>query len=400
MNGKSDVKRSACMLGHIIYDVDARVKKYVQFLLHRGFRVDVLCVSDAANKTDDKPVESVSLVVVKELPRAQTSRFNYLLGTLVYLFKAAWKLSALQFKRRYTVVHVHNMPDFFVFAAIVPKLGGAVVILDIHDRVPELYARKFGTSTRSVPVRLLRFVERVSCRFADHVIIANDVWRQRLIDEGVIPAENCTALPNFPDTNLFRARDPVSARQLGSPCKIIYHGSFTEFHGVDVAIKAMARLKEKLPSVQFLIYGGGPYEAELRRLIAELGVEEIVKMCGSVSYSKVGEVLRGCDIAVVPKKAGVFSDDALSTKLFEYAAVGLPAVVSRTSAEMRYFSEGEVRYFNPGDAEDMARCIRELYENPDLRHSLVVNAGHRLRHYGIEQIESGYTELVERLASR
>ena len=71
MNGKSDVKRSACMLGHIIYDVDARVKKYVQFLLHRGFRVDVLCVSDTANKTDDKPVESVSLVVVKELSRTR-----------------------------------------------------------------------------------------------------------------------------------------------------------------------------------------------------------------------------------------------------------------------------------------------------------------------------------------
>ena len=55
--------------------------------------------------------------------------------------------------RDYDIVHVHNIPDFLVFSALVPKLTRARLILDIHDLVPELYAGKFGSSNRSIALR-------------------------------------------------------------------------------------------------------------------------------------------------------------------------------------------------------------------------------------------------------
>ena len=47
------------------------------------------------------------------------------------------------------MIHVHSVPDFLVFAALVPKLLGARIILDIHDILPEFYASKFGASKDS-----------------------------------------------------------------------------------------------------------------------------------------------------------------------------------------------------------------------------------------------------------
>ena len=42
------------------------------------------------------------------------------------------------------VVHAHNIPDFLVFAGLVPRLAGRKVVLDVHDSVPETFAAKFS----------------------------------------------------------------------------------------------------------------------------------------------------------------------------------------------------------------------------------------------------------------
>ena len=78
-------------------------------------------------------------------------------------------------RQRYDLIHVHNIPDFLVFAAWYPKLTGSKVILDIHDIVPEFFESKFSVSDRSLLVRALRLVEKISAAFADHVILSNHV---------------------------------------------------------------------------------------------------------------------------------------------------------------------------------------------------------------------------------
>ncbi len=75
--------------------------------------------------------------------------------TLLFLLRSGAILSARHLHKKYDLVHVHNMPDFLVFAAAVPKLMGSKTILDIHDIVPELYCSKFGISSNSVVFKLI-----------------------------------------------------------------------------------------------------------------------------------------------------------------------------------------------------------------------------------------------------
>ncbi len=79
------------------------------------------------------------------------------------------------------------MPDFLVFAAWYPKLTGARLILDIHDIVPELFANKFKSVLKHVYVSGLRFVEKLSARFVDHVIVSNHLWVEKLVGRSVRP---------------------------------------------------------------------------------------------------------------------------------------------------------------------------------------------------------------------
>ena len=64
----------------------------------------------------------------------------------------------------------------------------------------------------------------------------------------------------------------------------------------------------------------------------------------------------------------------LPVKLMEFAAMGVPTIVSRTRTISRYFTDDMVRFVTPGDVHELARAVRELADDPDKRTRLAENA--------------------------
>src|SRR5262249_50829367 len=148
-----------------------------------------------------------------------------------FLFKAAIQVSKCDLRQRYDLLHIHSVPDFMVFSALLPRLRGTPVILDIHDILPEFYTSKFAAGTKSRLLSFLVGIERSSCRFASHGIIANDIWRERLISRSV-PSEKCTVILNSPDRSIFEKPDalPKSSAQNGNFI-MLYPGSLNWHQG-------------------------------------------------------------------------------------------------------------------------------------------------------------------------
>ncbi len=140
---------------------------------------------------------------------------------------------------RYDVIHVHNVPDFLVFAAWYPKWTGAKLILDIHDIVPELFKDKFSSMSHDPYVRLLKTVEKASAKFVDHVIVSNHLWLNTLISRSV-SGDKCSVFINHVDLNIFHRRPRT---RTDDKFVILFPGTFQRHQGLDVAIKALARLK-------------------------------------------------------------------------------------------------------------------------------------------------------------
>jgi hypothetical protein len=66
------------------------------------------------------------------------------------------------------------MPDGLVFAAAIPRLFGARVLLDLHECMPEFFATKYGVGMDHPGVRIVSAIEQVSIRFSDRVITGTD----------------------------------------------------------------------------------------------------------------------------------------------------------------------------------------------------------------------------------
>jgi len=69
---------------------------------------------------------------------------SYATRILRFLLRSTSSLRRMQREHPYDLVHVHNVPDFLVFAALYPKWKRVPIILDIHDLLPEFYASKFN----------------------------------------------------------------------------------------------------------------------------------------------------------------------------------------------------------------------------------------------------------------
>lgn len=352
-----------CMLAYSFYDADNRVRRYAEALVRRGDQVDAVAVGHAGQPAFEV-IQGVRVFRVQSRVRDEKGPLSYLVKMLLFFFRSMFFVLC---QRRYDLVHVHNLPDFEVFAAVFGRLRGARVTLDMHEVTPEFYASKFRIGEQSFIYRLLAFVEKVSISFVDHVIVVNHLVQEAVLKRGSVRPEKCTVILNYPDTRIFqRAAPRVRA---GDEFVMCYPGTLSRHQGVDIAIEAVALLRDKAPGLKFLIIGDGPERENLRRLIAARKLEDRVPMTGLMPLEKVAEIMATIDLGVVPKRKEGFGDIAFSTKIMEFMAMGVPVLASRTRIDEFYFGGGPtgglVEFFESGDARDMAAKILLLIEEPE-----------------------------------
>jgi len=350
-----------CHLAYTFYETDNRVMRYARMLAERGHEVDVVALR-RATQTRRGEDHGVRVLRVQHRTRTEGAPGTYLLKIVWFLLKSTCVLALRHLRKPYDVVHVHNVPDFLVFAAIVPRLLGAKIILDIHDVLPELYGGKFGAAPDSMIFRALLLAERLSCRFAHAVIVANHVWHERLIRRAVL-RHKCSAILNYPDLEIFhpRGRDVAGARK---GFRILYPGSLNRHQGLDVAIRAFAAVRDRLAMPEFHIFGDGPARAELISLAAQLGVADQVTFFDPLPMEDIAAVMASAQVGLEPKLGTGFANEALSTKILEFMASGVPVIVSRTLVHARYFDDTVVRFVPPGDYREMAAALLRLHNAP------------------------------------
>jgi glycosyltransferase involved in cell wall biosynthesis len=384
-----------CHLAYTFHESDNRVMRYVRTLAARGDQVDVIALRPAGAgwRADE---HGIRVYQIQRRSTTERAAWVYLLKLLWFWLKSMLVLSWLQVRRRYDVVHVHNVPDFLVFAAWLPKLMGARVILDIHDMMPELYAGKFAQGGPSRTFGVLAALEGLSCRFADHVIASNDLWVDTL-NRRSAPAEKCTVFINHPDLTLFRPRE--RSRPAGAPFVFLYPGSLNHHQGVDLAVKAFAAARSQMPTAELHIYGRGPALPLLHELVRELQLASCVRLRDFLPSRQIAEVMRAADVGVVPKRADGFGNEAFSTKILEFMACGVPVIVSRTSIDAHYFNDDLVNFFEPGNSESLAAVMRRIYDAPDAEATRLKNAGDLASRQSWQVRQRDYVSLIERLCA-
>jgi glycosyltransferase involved in cell wall biosynthesis len=384
--------KHVCMLAYSFYESDNRIMRYADALTERGDTVDVIALRSEGTPQYEK-INNVNIYRIQKRMINEKNQLTYLTKLAIFLIKSFAFITKKHLQHPYDIVHVHSVPDFEVFAALIPKLQGSSIILDIHDIVPEFYASKFSGNKDSFFFKALAKIEQLSIKFSDHVIISNHLWHKTLTSRSVNEIK-CTTVMNYPDEAIFYQRPRT---RHDDKFIMLYPGTLGWHQGLDIAIKAFAKIKDQAPQAEFHIYGRGPERDKLAGLIAELHLDNKVFIKDIMPINEIAEVMANADLGIVPKKNDPFGGEAFSTKTLEFMSLGIPVIVSKTKIDNYYFNDSVVKFFIPDDVDDLAQSMLTLLKNKNQRDTLRDNALCFVEDYRWSKKKNEYFDLVDSL---
>jgi glycosyltransferase involved in cell wall biosynthesis len=385
-----------CMIVHGPYPVgEPRVDRQAAAALEAGYDVEVV----ALKRESERGKEVVDGVLVVRLPirHMRGGGIGRVLAEyLLFTVMATAIVGARAIRKRFQVVHVHNPPDFLIVAAVVPRLIGSRIIFDVHDPSPEMFSMRFPGRLGRSANGLLRLLERLASLLADAVVTVHEPYRREMIARG-IPGTKVAVVMNSLDERLL----PPPERRSRMPLRVVYHGTVTPAYGVDLLVEAAGRILAEFPQLRVEIIGEGDGLPNLNDQVRRLGISDKVAIDGEfIPHRDALERVQGASVGVVPNLPIPLNRFALSSKLFEYVALGVPVVSANLPTIRQYFSPDEIQFFEPGSADSLADALLAVLRDPQRTAARVERARRRYQAYRWDVNARKYLAILDRLASR
>lgn len=226
-------------------------------------------------------------------------------------------------------------------------------------------------STRSWRAKYYRWLDRVSCRLADSVLLDTNEHVNFFVREFGLDRKKLHRIFVGTDSDVFK---PVPAKN-GDDFLVHFTGHFIPLQGTEYIIRAAKLLEQR--DVVFQLVGRGQEYGNARKLAEELAVKNI-RWIDNVPYSKLPDLMAQADVCL-----GVFGDSpktplVIPNKIFEAIAMAKPVITADTPAVRELFADGkDILLSKPADALDLAEKILRLKDDTDLRRT-VAEGGYRL----------------------
>jgi len=392
---RSKAALRVCFLKYTVSSFAAILYREAKALKEKGFDVDIVCLRSFPEEKIFQRFDGLNMYRIQSRPSREKSALKYFFQLALFFFKSTLFLTLSSFRKKYDLIHVTNPPDIFVFAAIIPKLLGAKIILDIYDISPELFMRKLHVPEDKIIIKIMKLFEKISVRFADLVITVHEIWKQKLVSRSV-PPWKCMVVLNSPDVDIFRSLDADRPRP-SNGFNLYYHGSLEEHFGIDTMLKAMPIIKRHIPGASLHIYGKGRDVDAYKSLMTKLKIDNYVNFNDVVPFYDLPGILADADVGIVPTKGSVFADEALSMKALEYLTLGIPIVISKTTVHAYYYNDDMVMFFRPDNHEDLARCAIDIFNNPDKRKQLLAGSQQFMRKHNWRVYKKKYYDAIEQI---
>jgi glycosyltransferase involved in cell wall biosynthesis len=361
--------RRAAVLLFSHYPADPRPRRAAEALADKGVDIDLFCLRDGNSEPARETYGKIKVTRVR-LKRQRGGRLGYVGQYGMFLLSSFFYLASRSLARRYDIIHVHNMPDVLVFSAIVPKLLGARIILDLHDPMPELMQTIFRLPESSLSVVLLKRLEKWSIRFADLVLTVNLACK-RIYSSRSCQPHKIKVVINSPDDGVFRfkpsdVRNVTAKNGNGSePFVILYHGSLVQRNGFDLAVESLEKVKKTIPSVRLRVCGKRTsFFEKVMESARHRGLDRNVDYLGVCNLKEIVTAIEDCDLGIIPNHRNIFTEINTPTRIFEYLALAKPVIAPKTKGIQDYFGDNDLIFFELGDADDLARKIEFAFSHP------------------------------------
>jgi len=226
--------------------------------------------------------------------------------------------------------------------------------------------------------RLTKTIETWACKKVDHIGILCNGLKDDLISRG-IPTDKITPVfnginpenfkPTLPNVELCESWGLEGKKVVG------FIGSFYRYEGLDLLVRAFAKVAKEQTDVVLLLVGGGEVEIELRAQISKLGLEDRVVMPGRIPHERIPGVYALIDVLVYPRHAMRLTDLVTPLKPLEAMAMGKVLIASDVGGHLELIRHNETGLLFPaGDSEALAATITTTVNSPILRKRMIQQA--------------------------
>lgn len=257
------------------------------------------------------------------------------------------------------VLHAHS-PCLNAIAALrAGKKFGIPVVYEVRAFWEDA-AVDHGTSTEfGLRYRATRALETYAFRRADAITTICEGLRKDIVARG-IPAQKVTVIPNAVDIDKFAVggtADLALKASLGLQDKrlIGFIGSFYAYEGLDILLRAVPLMLAKQPDLRVLLVGGGPQDAQLKQLAAELNIADKVVFTGRVPHEQVQQYYDLLDVMVYPRLSMRLTELVTPLKPLEAMAQGRLLAASDVGGHLELIEDGKTGVlFRAGDPQSLA----------------------------------------------
>jgi glycosyltransferase involved in cell wall biosynthesis len=289
-----------------------------------------------------------------------------------YLSFCVTSLIGLARAKRPDVVFVESPPLFLIVPGWVKaKLSGAKLIFNVADLWPDTVS-DLGVVRDGAMLRFAKQLEAWAYRKASYVNAVTDGIAERLRSGKAVQAEKILFLPNGVDTMMLQPMPPdrALAARLGLAGKsvFLYAGTHGIVHGLEHVLDAAAQVEAD--GIAVLFVGAGTRKAALVERTRALGLRNVV-FHDPVPIERMPAFYSIACASIVTVIRSHHSQGARPSKMFSSLACGVPILYSGEGEGAEIVrSAGAGIVVEPESADALARGMRELTANPELRDRL------------------------------
>ena len=283
------------------------------------------------------------------------------------------------------LLHAHS-PVLNVLASLwVGRKLGIPVVYEIRAFWEDAAVDHGTYSPNSWKYKVVRSMETWACRKASQVAVLCNGIRNDLVLRG-IPEEKLIVVFNGinPEDLHTLDFDENLAKGLGTSGKMVlgFVGSFYRYEGLDLLVKAFAKLCETRDNLVLLLVGGGEMEKELRNQADKASLHGKVIIPGRFPHADIPRIYSLMDILVYPRYSMRLTELVTPLKPLEAMAMGKPLVASDIGGHRELIrNESTGVLFSPGDVSALTAALLRLLDDAGLREKLAVQGSNWVRQH-------------------
>ncbi|MDW7972575.1 MAG: glycosyltransferase family 4 protein [Thermodesulfovibrio sp.] len=312
------------------------------------------------------------------------------LNELLYNFKI------IKHCMKYNFDFIYQRHSAFSFCgSYLSKIKGVPLILEHNGsetwmskhwsaKKGRLYELLKNTYNEKFLFKIMNYVEKYNTETSSIIVVVSNALKEHLAKHGV-DNHKIIVNPNGVDPDIYRpdiyAKDIIDKYELSDKVVIGFIGTFEFWHGVENIPLAYGKLLLEHPELRkttrLMLIGDGPKMKKVEENIKKMKIQHNVILTGTIPQHEGPRYLSACDILMNPTIPNPDNTEFFGspTKLFEYMAMG-KAIICSDMAQMSEILKHKVDAYlvKPGDIDGMARAMKELIYDKNLREYIGRNA--------------------------